>query len=255
MNLCANAAQAMRETGGVLTVSLSETKLDDASAARFANLQPGKYNLLTVSDTGSGMDEKVMARIFDPFFTTKSRDQGTGLGLAVVHGIITRHKGEITVSSQPGCGSIFNIYLPVVEEETNAEIELETPLPLGRENILFVDDEEALVEIGRGILERLGYRVVAKTSGLEALEVFKTKPDGFDLVITDQTMPKLSGFELAAELKKIRPDLPVILCTGYSDQVSPERLETAGIEELIMKPIPVRELAETVRRLLDRRQQ
>lgn len=252
MNLCTNAAHAMRDTGGVLEVSLTETDFDTPAAGQFLDLAPGPYVRLAVSDTGHGMDHSVMERIFDPYFTTKRPGEGTGLGLAVVHGIVKSHGGALTVESEAGKGTTFQVFIPrlkrgPVEHETGTT----APVPEGNERILFVDDEKALVDSGSKILEHLGYEVVARTSSIEALETFRTRPEIFDLVISDQTMPHMTGVELARELMHIRPDIPVILCTGFSERVTPEKAKAEGIREFIMKPLSLRNFAETVRKVLD----
>ena len=251
MNLGTNAFHAMREKGGTLEVSLRAITIDTGELLPEPDMAPGEYLVLSVSDTGQGMDDGVMKRIFEPFFTTKEKGQGTGLGLSVVYGIVKSHNGGIRVSSRPGQGSVFSVYLPAARAV--AEVKSETvswdTLPTGTERILFVDDEEPIVELGQGVLCRLGYTVVAKRSGREALETFRV--DGaFDLVITDQTMPGMTGVMLAAELLKLRPDLPVILCTGYSESVSRETAQEVGIREFLMKPLSKRELAGAVRRAL-----
>ncbi len=252
MNLCTNASHAMREKGGTLEVSLRAITIDTGELLPEPDMAPGEYLVLSVRDTGLGMDDRVMKRIFEPFFTTKEKGQGTGLGLSVVYGIVKSHKGGIRVSSRPGQGSVFSVYLPAARAE--AEVERETvswdTLPTGTERILLVDDEEPIVELGQGVLRRLGYTVVAKRSGREALETFR-KDGAFDLVITDQTMPEMTGVMLAAELLKLRPDLPVILCTGYSESVSRETAQEVGIREFLMKPLSKRELAGAVRRALE----
>jgi CheY-like chemotaxis protein len=200
------------------------------------------------------MDDAVMKRIFEPFFTTKGRGQGTGLGLSVVYGIVKTHLGGISVSSRPGQGSVFRVYLPAASPA--AEVESETAsretLPTGTETILFVDDEEAILELGQGVLTRLGYTVVAKRSGRKALETFMEDPTRFDLIITDQTMPEMTGLMLAANLLKVRADLPVILCTGYSEAVSRETAQELGIREFLMKPLSKGVMSKAIRRALER---
>jgi PAS domain S-box-containing protein len=252
MNLCTNAGHAMRKHGGVLEVSLAEVDLDEEGAAQIPDLEPETYLRLTVRDTGHGIDHDTIGRIFDPFFTTKERGEGTGMGLSVVHGIIHGHDGAITVKSEPGEGSTFQVFLPLIKKETE-EIQLETlpPLPKGDENVLFVDDEKTIVDIGGNTLERLGYSVIGKTSSKEALEIFRSQPDHFDLVVTDMTMPNMTGMELAEKLLQIRSDIPIILCTGFSDRVMQEKARSMGIREFINKPISPRGLGESVRRVLD----
>jgi CheY-like chemotaxis protein len=211
--------------------------------------------MITVSDTGHGMSEAVMARIFDPFFTTKRPGEGTGMGLAVVHGIVKSLKGAVSVSSQPGKGSIFTVYLPIATSETERTVQEETlPLPRGRERILFVDDERSIVEMATTILERLGYNVTALSSSTEALALFASIPEAFDLVITDQTMPDLTGAELTKRIRAVRKDIPVILVTGFSETVDADRARRMDIQQLLMKPIIKQELAEAIRKVMDERE-
>ena len=251
MNLGTNAGHAMQEDGGMLEVSLANVELDDLSAEKHLDLAAGSYLRLTVSDTGHGITAEIMERIFDPYFTTKDTGEGTGLGLSVAHGIVKTHGGTITVYSEPGKGTTFHVYLPLILEEEREEKESEGPLPSGNERILFIDDEEVLVEIGSQILEQLGYEVVAEKSSVQALELFRAEPDRFDLVITDMTMPHMTGDKLAQALMKIRPQIPIILCTGHSGLVSEEKAEEIGIKAFVMKPLVMRNLAETVRKVLD----
>ena len=252
MNLGINAGHAMQEDGGVLEVSLANVELDDLEVSKHLDLNAGSYLRLTLSDTGRGMTSEIMERIFDPYFTTKDTGEGTGLGLSVAQGIIKAHGGTITVYSKPGKGTTFNVYLPIIHETEEAEKEeSKEPLPFGSERILFIDDEQALVEIGSKMLEQLGYEVVTKQSSIEALELFRAEPDRFDLVITDMTMPDMTGDKLAQELIKIRPDIPVIICTGYSKRISEEKARNLGIRKFVMKPLMMRNLAETVRKALD----
>jgi PAS domain S-box-containing protein len=251
MNLCTNAAHAMRAKGGQLKIDLSNVILGGSFIAQHPYLTPGEYIKLRVIDTGHGMEKAIVDRIFDPFFTTKERGEGTGMGLAVVLGIVKSHGGTITVESQTGKGSTFNIFLPVIMQEVGHEVSAKTPIPTGTERILFIDDEKSLVDLGQQILERLGYNVTIRTSSVEALELFIEQPDKFDLVITDMTMPNMTGDELAEKLMSIREDIPVILCTGYSERISQERAHELGIKEFILKPIVMRELAVKVRSALD----
>ncbi len=253
MNLCTNAAHAMDKSGGVLEVRLEKVTVDGDVHGQKLNLLPGPYLRLLVSDTGHGMTPDVMTRIFDPYFTTKEIGKGTGLGLAVVHGIIHGHGGAITCKSSPGTGTTFEIFLPEVlyEEEGGKHLE-EKPVPKGTERILFVDDEPALVTLVERILSKLGYSIITKTDSLEALDLFKGDPSLFDLVITDMTMPGMTGDRLAQNLMEIRKDIPIILCTGYSEYISEERAKKTGIRAFIMKPFEMRVLAETIRKVLDR---
>lgn len=252
MNLCTNAAHAMRDKGGVLEVNLEDVDLDHEVASGFLDLKPGHYARLTVSDTGHGIDRNVMDRIFDPFFTTKPKGEGTGMGLAVVHGIVKDHGGAVIVESEPEKGTVFKIFLPRVEQEAAESYtrDLKT-IPGGDETILFVDDEIALVNLAKETLERLGYNVTAKSNGFDALEAFLAQPHRFDLVITDQTMPHMTGAGLAEKVTSIRPDIPIILCTGYSELIREEDAEALGIRKFVYKPLGSRALAETVREVLD----
>ena len=252
MNLATNAGHAMQEDGGVLTVELANVEIDDLSASRHLDLNAGSYLRLTVSDTGYGMTSEIMERIFDPYYTTKDTGEGTGLGLSVAQGIVKAHGGTIIVYSEPGNGTTFHVYLPIIQEAEKAEKEeSKAPLPTGSERILFIDDEQILIDLGHQMLERLGYEVVTKRSSIEALELFRAEPDRFDLVITDMTMPHMTGDKLAQKLIKIRPDIPIILCTGHSKQISEEKAKDMGIRAFVMKPILGRTIAEAVRKALD----
>ncbi len=250
MNLCTNAAYAMRENGGTLHLLVDNVNVSPGSTVG-SGLSPGAYVRLTVQDTGAGMDQETMKRIFEPFFTTKQVGEGTGMGLAVVYGIVKGLNGDITVESTPGTGATFRVFFPKAEPDVVSEGLPTRERQGGRERILFIDDEELLVELGRDMLERLGYSVTALTDSDEALRLFSLDPSRFDLVITDQTMPHLTGLTLARELLVIREDIPIILCTGHSDAVSPKTAEAAGIREFLMKPLIRHELAEAIRRVLD----
>ena len=252
MNLCTNAGHAMQKEGGVLLVGLGNVELDDIAAAQYIDIDPGTYLRLTVSDTGSGMTPEVNEHIFDPYFTTKEKGVGTGMGLSMVHGIVKNHNGEITVYSEPGKGSTFHVYLPIIREteEQPEVLEKETP-STGHESILLVDDEPALAELEKQMLERFGYEVAVRMSGIDALEMFRSQPDRFDLVITDMTMPKMMGDRLAKKLVEIRPDIPIIICTGYSERMSEEKAKRIGVKALIMKPFVIKDLVKTVRKVID----
>ncbi|MDQ5987612.1 MAG: Sensor histidine kinase RcsC [Syntrophus sp. SKADARSKE-3] len=253
MNLCTNAAYAMRTKGGVLSVSLSEVEVDAMMIiSREWNLQAGPYVKLTVRDTGHGMNAEVRDRIFEPYFTTKEVGEGTGLGLAVVHGISKNYGGAITVSSEPGKGTTFELLLPATKQDVEQRIESAEALPGGNECILYIDDEEIVVDLGKKILESLGYTVTAKTNSLEALEAFRAQPDAYDLVITDMTMPHMTGIDLAKALTDTRTDIPIILCTGYVDLISAEQTKEEGIHDFIMKPFVIAKLAKSIRKVLDR---
>lgn len=251
MNLGTNAAHAMRIHGGILSVSLAEIEADASFVSRYPDLSPGPYVRLAVSDTGHGMDAAVMERIFDPYFTTKEIGEGTGMGLAVVQGIIKSHGGAITVYSEPGQGTCFHVFLPLIRDEIVLEAKNTEPLTCGSEHILFVDDERALTELGQEMLTSLGYKVTATTSSLDALKAFREDPGGFDLVITDMTMPGLTGKKLARELVGIRKNIPIILCTGFSEFINKKQAREIGIREILMKPYVVNNLAKTVRKVLD----
>ncbi len=251
MNLCTNAVYAMEDTGGVLTINLTDVILDEFFVTPYPDLNPGNYIKLEVLDTGTGMSPDILEHIFDPFFTSKKPGEGTGMGLSVVHGIIKSSGGEILVESTPGNGSAFTVYLPILQNGSAVEIEPLTALPRGNEHILFIDDEVRIAEIGEEILRLLGYRVTIRTSSLEALDLFKRRSNEFDLVVTDMTMPNLTGDRLAVELMKIRPGIPVILCTGYSKRISEEAASDIGIMALAYKPIVKADFAKTIRKVLD----
>ncbi len=250
MNLCGNAAQAMQDRGGVLEIRLEQVSLDSEVVAPFPDLEPGPYLRLTASDTGVGIPTRVIDRIFEPFFSTRGRGKGTGMGLAVVDGIVRAHGGTIRVESEEGKGTVFDVFLPMLEDEGRSEaIEPAAPTtPSAR--ILFVDDEPMLVDYASRILEHLGHEVVAHTSSVEALEAFRAEPAEFDLVITDMTMPNLTGAELSKRLLEIRPELPIILCTGFSVSIDPERAGQIGIREMLTKPVLAKDLSEVIKKVL-----
>jgi PAS domain S-box-containing protein len=252
MNLCTNAAHAMQDDGGVLGVEIESVEMgSEYPETGHLDLPSGSYLRLTVSDAGYGIPRHLVDKIFDPYFTTKDTGEGTGLGLSVVQGIVKAHEGTVAVDSEPGKGTTFHVYLPIIQGEEKPEKESEVPLPTGSERILFIDDEELLIELGSLVLEMLGYEVVPKQSSVEALALFRSEPDRFDLVITDMTMPKMTGDKLARELMKIRPDIPIILCTGHSKLISEKKAKEMGIRAFIGKPITKRAMAETVRKVLD----
>ena len=250
MNLCTNAAQAMEGEGGRLMVHASQVALGPESTEMGAKLKPGPYIKLSIQDTGSGISPKVLDNIFNPYFTTKARGKGTGLGLAVVHGIVESAKGAIDVTTQLGHGSCFSVYLPTIKRQPTADRSLPTSLPTGSERILLVDDEPFLIEIGQQMLERLGYQVVTAGSSQEALAIFSQAPESIDLVISDVTMPKMTGDELTVRLLEIKSDLPVILCTGFSDKLSEESVNMLGVKGFLMKPIVIEKLAPMIREVL-----
>ena len=252
LNLCGNAAHAMRESGGGLDVVLTGAS-EPGGPPLPAGLGDGRFYLrLTVRDTGHGMPPDVQERIFDPFFTTKKPGEGTGMGLAVVHGIVKRHDGAVTVESEPGKGTAFHVFLPRAQALERPVEAAEPVLLPTKGRILFVDDEKPLVDIGREMLEGFGFEVVARTSSVEALEAFRHRSRDFDLVLSDQSMPNMTGVELAREILRIREDIPIVLCTGFSEGLSLERLRSMGIADCIMKPLLKRQLVECVGRLLRR---
>ena len=252
MNLCTNAAHAMREKGGVLEVGLSRFDEDQAKELSHPDLKSRSYLKISVSDTGHGMTTGKLKRIFDPYFTTKAAGQGTGLGLAVVRGIIKAHGGAIKVESSPDKGSLFEVYLPEIQEEVAPQSITTQAYRTGQETILFVDDEQTLVTMSEQMLDLLGYRAVTRTSSIEAFELFQHDPYRFDLVITDMTMPKMTGEKLAGKILEIRSDIPVILCTGYSERITEQRAKKLGISAYVMKPLVMRDLANTIRDVLDK---
>jgi PAS domain S-box-containing protein len=253
VNLCANAAQAMTSGSGTLEISLRQVEIGNCDLARLPGLRPGAHIKLSVGDNGAGMPSSIFKRIFEPYFTTKEKEKGTGLGLAVVHGIVKSHQGAIEVESELGLGSVFHVYLPVIEEEVPAP-DLQPPqeMPPGQETILLIDDEAPLVNVIQRLLTSLGYQVVACSDSAEAVGIFAREPDRFDLVITDMTMPKMAGDEVAARIIALRPAMPIILCTGYSEQMTLEKAGELGIRKFIYKPVELTELAAIVREVLDR---
>lgn len=251
MNLCTNAMDAMEEMGSVLQVSLASIELDTDAAKEVSDLTPGRYTRLTVSDTGHGMEAHILDKVFDPYFTTKGPGKGTGIGLSVVYGIVKEHRGAVTVYSEPGKGTTFHVFFPEVESDTNGEWETGAPPPMGTESVLFVDDEAPLTNLGNRMLESLGYKVEGHTSSIEALVAFQENPDKYDVVVTDMTMPNMTGETLARELLEIRPNIPIILCTGFSHKMDEEKAKATGFKSFIMKPLVKSELAKTVRRAID----
>jgi len=257
MNLCTNANHAMQKKGGILTVALTDINIDPQAQIldHDPDLQPGPYIRLAVKDTGHGMAPKVVKRIFEPYFTTKEKDVGTGLGLAMVHGITKNCGGTVLLQSKIGKGTAFYVYLPrsdsdQVRKETGGSTAVQ-PAPTGAERILFVDDEPELVALGREMLTHLGYQVVAKSNGIEALKEFKKNPNHYDVVVTDMTMPKMTGEKLARELISMRPEIPIILCTGFNEQINEQKAKAIGIKAFLMKPLTLNRLAKTVRGVMD----
>jgi nitrogen-specific signal transduction histidine kinase len=250
LNLCTNAAHAMKE-GGTLEVNLDNTRIEEDETEVYPDLEPGDYVRLKVGDTGHGIEPEDMEKIFDPYFTTKGVGEGSGMGLSMVHGIVKNHAGTITVNSEVGKGTVFEALFPIIKGKPESETVSEGALPKGDERILFVDDEPSMVATYKAMLERLGYTVNVRTSSIEALEAFKAQPGKYDLIITDQTMPHLTGQMMAKEMMTIRPDIPIILCTGHSALINEDTAIEMGIRAFVMKPIVMGEIAKTIREVLD----
>lgn len=254
MNLCTNAAQAIDKKSGVIEISLREIETGMAEQKRYHDdLEPGKYVVLTVRDSGKGIPPEVLERIFDPFFTTREVGAGSGMGLAVLHGIIVSHDGVIDVKSEPGKGTVFTVFFPRVQVAGVDEEDQLVAMPRGSETILFVDDEEDIVKMRTRMLSYLGYRVLPATGPEQALGYFTRGEDNIDLLITDHTMPRMTGLELSKEVNGIRPALPIILCSGYSEAVTPEEALQAGVRRFLTKPVDMRLLALAIREILPNR--
>jgi len=252
MNICTNAAHAMDDDGGTMTVSLCGENLTEEDLYDDPSLEPGAYLKITVADTGCGIQPEIIDKIFDPYFTTKSIGKGSGMGLAMVHGIVNKHGGMVRVESKPGKGTAFHIYFPLISTEQLPEAyHDETPIKGGTERILVVDDEKSITTVIQQRLQKLGYQVTTETSSKNAFELFQAAPDSFDLIITDQTMPEMTGEMLTRNILAIREDIPIILCTGYSSKVDQDKARDIGMKAFIMKPVEKRSLAYTVRRVLD----
>ena len=251
MNFCTNAAHAMETDGGILEVSLEDVTIDRNATMPELALKPGNYLKVTISDSGTGIAPDIMSSIFEPYFTTKELGEGTGMGLAMVHGIVKSWDGEITVESKVGKGTVFTVYLPGIQNGLEAKPYTKEKLSSGTERILFVDDEPSIAKSSSLILQGLGYKVATRTSSIEALELFRTKPNDFDLVITDMTMPNMTGDRLASELIRIRADIPVILCSGFSRKISEDLATAIGIKAFAYKPVVKADLAKIVRKVLD----
>ncbi len=253
MNLCTNAWHAMKEqTDGTLEVRVTDFLLDHHYKTEFPTLEPGRYLRVSVKDTGTGMDQETMEKIFDPFYTTKSKGEGTGLGLAVVHSIISSCKGRVTVESSPGEGSTFNVILPLLDDEAETMIaDSIAPLPTGTETVLIVDDEPEIVAMIATMLGSLGYHPIFASGGEEALEKFRASPERFDAVVVDQVMPGMSGSQLSIEMMMIKEGIPIVLVTGHTDFLSQDELQALGISMILKKPIVMKELAEAMRTVLD----
>ncbi len=252
INLCTNAEYAMREKGGLLEITLEDVEVTEETVRSVSGLQVGPHVRLTLQDSGTGMSPDVLERMFDPFFTTKPIGEGSGMGLAVVHGIVANHGGALMVDSVVGKGTRIEVYLPTIPTPFRNGSGDQDPIPLGKETILFVDDEETIVRLGKELLSPLGYTVEVHTSSPEALNAFRQNPQRYDLVITDQTMPGLTGEALSRELLRIRPELPIILCTGFSHIMTAEKAKALGIQAYLMKPLAIRDLAPIVRHVLDK---
>lgn len=251
MNLCTNAYHAMKNTGGILDVSLKAVNILDQDAKSHPGMVPGNYLKLSVGDNGCGIPPDMINRIFEPYVTTKPIGEGTGLGLSTVHGIVKDHGGCINVYSEEGIGTTFHIFLPAADiaaETTSPKVE---QLPTGNECVLLVDDENALIDLSRDLLERLGYRVETRMSSIDAIEAFRSNSRKYDLIISDVTMPKMTGDEMARQMKAIRPDIPIILCSGFSDRLHAQTMEAIGISAVLMKPVIYADLAHTIRKVLE----
>ena len=251
MNLITNAYHALESTGGSISVRLEETDyLPDKPADNPP--APGRYVVLTVSDNGCGIEPSLMDHIFEPYFTTKEKDKGTGLGLSVVYGIVKEHRGDIKFYSEPGTGTTVHVYLPLMEKHIDVSPDKEEAIPAASsQRILLVDDEEPIVQLEKQMLERLGCHVTARTSSPDALAAFKATPEAFDLVISDMTMPNMMGDQLVTEIKSIRPEMPVIICTGFSERINQENAKTIGINGFLMKPVVRSDMARMIKEVLD----
>lgn len=252
MNLCTNSFHAMRDKGGTLKLTLDNKFIRSNITNRYSGLNPGQYLKISVSDTGPGISPDIIEKIFEPYYTTKGPGEGTGMGLAMVHGIVKKYQGNITVESQSGKGTIFHILIPTIDAELSPIVKEQADIPGGKERILIVDDEKVIADVMQQILEKLGYTVTVRTSSIEALEAFRDNPDKFDLVITDMTMPNMTGKELTKRLMSIKPDIPIILCTGFSEQINEKEAKWMGIDAFVMKPIHIHEIAKAVRDVLNK---
>ncbi|WP_413882085.1 ATP-binding protein, partial [Desulfobacula sp.] len=253
MNLCINASQAMEQTGGDINVTVAKVILENNSAKEYPDLKSGDHVKIIVSDTGPGIDPEIIDQIFDPYFTTKDVGKGSGMGLAVVHGIVKNHNGAISVNSRLGKGTKFIIFFPITTEKSMVERKTTKDIPGGNETILFVDDEISIVKMVKRMFERFGYKIETATTPEEALGKFSLNPDHFDLVITDMTMPQMTGVKLSEKLMDIRKDIPIIVCTGHSTLVDEEKAKELGLAAYVMKPINMQETAQTIRKILDKK--
>lgn len=254
MNLCINAYHAMEENGGTIVITLKPLKTDQSIVNKYTDLHKGSYAHLTIEDTGGGIEPRYLERIFDPFFTTKENNRGSGLGLSVVHGIIASHGGVIGVESTLGSGTMFEMFFPMTTDSSDDGLDLHqvdnAKTEKGCGHILLVDDEIALLDIGKRVLESLGYQVTALSSPLEALERLKIDGEGIDILLSDQSMPGMSGVQLAQEAKRVRPGFPIIICSGYSSTLTAEKIKAAGVNAVLMKPYKKVHLAETLKTVL-----
>ena len=244
LNLCTNAAHAMSEGGGVLSMELKQVTVKEDTPEDILGVIAGEYLRLIVCDTGCGMESVVVDRIFEPYFTTKKPNEGTGLGLASVHGIVRNHNGRILVDSTPGQGTAFTIFFPVAKEKACPVVDSSSDHQelVGQGRVMVVDDEQMITDVVVRGLRKKGFQVMGFVDGIEALEVFRKDPNAFDFVITDQTMPNITGFELASHLSSIRPELPIILSTGYSNTIDESDLRTAGVSHFLSKPLKINKL-------------
>jgi CheY-like chemotaxis protein len=250
MNLGTNAIQAMGASGGKLNVAVEVVDVTAEFAARYPPLREGPWVRLSVSDTGPGMPQAVLDRLFEPFFTTKAPGVGTGLGLSVVHGVVQNHEGAIVVESRPGHGTTFDIYLPAIKTPSwSGEVSVNAK-PIAGRRILFVDDEGSIARLAQVMLRALGHAATTFGSAWDGLAALKTDPAAFDLVITDLTMPGMTGVDFAREIRAIRPDIPIILSSGYADEVSEETLQSLGILEVLPKPFQMQALGAAVGRAM-----
>ena len=253
INLCTNAQHAMKESGGILEIVLEDVDLSSNDSKAAADLKPGPYVCLTVGDTGCGMDKELLDRIFEPYFTTKPEGEGTGMGLSVVHGIVKNHGGDIIVESEKGRGSSFKVFFPrmdVAEEQKEETFQI-AQIPRGQESILLVDDEKTVTDVMEQMLEDLGYRITCKNNPLAALEIFRASPFSYELVVSDMNMPKMTGLQMAQEMLRARPDIPVIIATGNRREIATEKAAQAGIRAILMKPPSLDDLARAVREVID----
>jgi signal transduction histidine kinase len=251
MNLCTNAFHAMERTGGTLEIGLRNRSLTSPDLPHHAGLEAGEYVELTIGDSGAGIEPAIRHKIFEPYFTTKGVGKGTGMGLSIVHGIVIAMGGFVTCESEVGTGTIFKVYFPALRRQAAPALKGAETIERGKERILFVDDEAILAKMGKTMLERLGYAVTVYTGSEQALAAFLGQPDQFDAVITDQTMPGITGLDLARRMLRVRPGLPIILCTGFSNLVDEERAYKAGIKGFIMKPMAMKDIARLLRKVLD----